>query len=289
MPAPQPHAGAAENRQVHLDAVPPGAQVHGRCRLPERHAQASCPSTNDCQRLATCTGHGPIAAHDDRRLLTSNQRDRWAKAIHVVQVHVRHHGDAAVPGVSRVEPAAEPDLHQRDVDADLPKPAEDHRGEELELGRLTQSGRDPFGPREDLADEACEVGGRNELTVDLGPLSVADQVRLGCFTHPVAGGTQSTASQCDHAALAVRTGDERTAERVLRIAKLAQQRTRPTETQPDPEPAALLQGAHGLVVPERSQGLAPGPSPEAAGSPGHACPGESLTPWSARPRRRRTG
>ena len=72
------------------------------------------------------------------------------------RVDVGDRGHAAVPGVGRVEPAAEPDLDERDVDPLLGEPAEDDRRQELELGRLAEAPRDPVGGRQDLVDEPGE-------------------------------------------------------------------------------------------------------------------------------------
>ena len=57
-------------------------------------------------------------------------------------------GDAAVPGVGGVEPAAEPDLDERHVQPGLGELAEHDRGQQLELGRLAEAAGDPVGRRQ---------------------------------------------------------------------------------------------------------------------------------------------
>ena len=76
-------------------------------------------------------------------------RDRRAEPIHVVEVDVGDDGHAAVPGMGRVEPAAQPDLDEGDVEVRLGEVPEDDRGQQLELGRLAVAAGDAVGDRQD--------------------------------------------------------------------------------------------------------------------------------------------
>ena len=123
---------------------------HGR-RLDdgERHGHPSGAPADDLEGLARGAGHGQVAALDDRGLLPGDGRDRRAQAVRVVEVDVGHDRHAAVPGMGRIEPSAEPDLHQRHVEVGLGEVPEDHGGQQLELGRLAVAPRDLVRDRQD--------------------------------------------------------------------------------------------------------------------------------------------
>ena len=139
----------------------------GGVDLGQRHGQPPRASADDRQTVTARAGHRQVAALDDRGLLAGDLGDRVAEAVHVVEVHVRDDGHAAVPGMGRVEPPAETDLDQRDVRADLGEPGEDDRGQQLELGRVAVAAGDAVGDRQDPLDEAGEVGGGDRPAVDL--------------------------------------------------------------------------------------------------------------------------
>ena len=171
----------------------------------------------------------------------------------MVEVDVRDRGDAAVPGVGRVEPAAEPDLDDGQVDPLLGEPAEGDGRQQLELGRRAGPAGDPSGRVEDLADEPGERRRVDEPAVDLEPLAVAHQVRLGGLGDAIAGGPQRRPGEGEDAALAVRAADERAAEGELRVAELAEERPGPAQPEPDPETTAVLEGPERLLVGEVAQ------------------------------------
>jgi hypothetical protein len=104
--------------------------------------------------------------------------DRRPEPVHVVEVHVGDRGDAAVPGVGRVEPAAEPDLDDGEVDGLLREPGEDHRGQQLELCRRPEpAGHAVRGPHRSI-DQPGERRGVDRYAADLHPLAVRDEVRF---------------------------------------------------------------------------------------------------------------
>ena len=168
----------------------------------------------------------------------------------MIEIDVGHDRHAAVPGMGRIEPPAQADLDQRQVRTDLGEPGEDDRGQQLELGRLAVTRRDPVGGGQDAPDQPREVVRRDRPAVDLDPLAVGDQVRLGGRPDPVAGGSQRGIGEGQHAALAVGPGDQRATDRALGIVEFAEQGARPPEAQPDPEATALGQGSQGVVVGE---------------------------------------
>ena len=127
--------------------------------LGQRDAEAPRASADDRQPVTARAGHGQVAALDDRRLLAGDRRDRVAQAVGVVEVDVGDHRDAAVPGMRRVQPAAEPDLDERDVRPDLGEAGEDDGREELELGRLAVPAGDPVADAEHPLDQPAKSSG----------------------------------------------------------------------------------------------------------------------------------
>src|SRR5213078_1819135 len=123
--------------------------------------------------IASRPGHGPIAASDDRRLLPRDRRDRVTEPRHVVERDVRDRRHAAVPGMGGVEAPAAPDLDEGNLDALLGEPAEEHCGEQLELGWRAVSTIDTISCGEDLANEPAERHRVDGPAVDLQPFAVA--------------------------------------------------------------------------------------------------------------------
>ena len=272
----QADPGPPEPRQLDVDPVAVPAEQRRGPDLGQRHADAPRATPDDRQPVAARAGHGQVAALDDRGLLAGDLGDRVAQAVHVVEVDVRHDRHAAVPGMGRVEPPAQADLDERQVGTDLGEAGEDDGGQQLELGRLAVTRRDPVGGDQDALDQPREVVRGDRPAIDLDPLAVGHQVRLGRGPDPVARGSQRGIGEGQDAALAVGPGDQRATDRALGMVELAEQRPRPPEAQPDPEATAFGQGVQCVVVGE-------------AGSSrriGHRSP---VTRGTARPRRRRTG
>ena len=111
--------------------------------------------------MASASPVAPVTARSPRSMMAAFSRamcgDRRAEPIHVVEVDVGDGRHAAVPGVGRVEPAAEPDLDERDVEVRLGEVPEDDRGQQLELGRLAVPARDAVGDGQDRRDVPGEV------------------------------------------------------------------------------------------------------------------------------------
>ncbi len=269
MPPAEPDLGPPQAGQLHVDAVAVPAEQRRRLRDRQRHIEPTRPSPDDRERRAGRTGHCHVAAFDDRGLLAGDRLDRRAELLHVVQRDVGDHRHAAIPRVRRVQPAAESDLDERDIGLLLREPAEDHRGEQLELGRVAVPSSHSVGNRKDLVDEARKRHGIDRPPVDLQSFAVAHEVRLGRRRHTVSGSLQGGPGEGQHAALPVRARDKRAAHGALRIAQFAQERPRAPEPEPDPEPAAVGQRLERRLVRQR----------------GH----RPVTRGSARPRRTRTG
>ena len=121
----------------------------------------------------------------------------------MVEVHVRHDGHPAVPGVRRVQPPAQTDLDERDIRPHLGEAREDDGGQQLELGRLAVAPRHAVGDRQDALDETGEVVGGDRPSVDLDALAVGDEVWLRGGPDPVARRAQGRLRDGEDAALAV--------------------------------------------------------------------------------------
>jgi hypothetical protein len=159
----------------------------------------------------------------------------------VVEVDVRDRGHAAVPGMGRVEPAAKPDLDDREVNAGIREVAERERGEELELRRRAVAPGDPVCDRQARPDEAREIGGGDGVAGDADPLAIAHQVWLRRLPGTIPGSREAGADERNDAALAVRPADERAADPLLGVPKRRQQGPGPSQAQPDPEAPACFQ------------------------------------------------
>ena len=109
----------------------------------------------------------------------------------MVEVDVGDDGHAAVPGVRRVEPPAEAHLDEGDVDRLLGEPEEDDRGQDLELGRVAEPAADAIRDRQHLPDEPGEGPRIHRPAVDLEPLAVRDEVRLGRLAGAEPGGRRA--------------------------------------------------------------------------------------------------
>ncbi len=187
----------------------------------------------------------------------------------MVERDVGDRRDAAIPDVCRVQPAPESDFDERDIGLLLREPAEDDRGEQLELGRVAVPSGHPVRDRKDLVDETRKRHGIDRPPVDLQSFAVAHEVWLGRRCHPVSGGLEGSAGECQHAAFPVCARDQRAAHGALRIAQFAQKSPRAPKPEPDPEAAAVGQRFERRLVRQRRH--------------------RPVTRGSARPRRTRTG
>ena len=275
VPTAQADPRAAETRQLDVDPVAIPAEQRRGLDLGERDAEAARAPPDDRQRVAARAGHGQVAAFDDRGLLARDRRDRRAEPVHVIEVDVGDDRHAAVPGVGRVEPAAETDLDEREVRSTSAKWANttavrSSNSVGWPCRRATRS-----ETREDSVDEPREVVGVDRPAIDLDPLAVGDEVRLGRRADAVPGRPKRRIGQGQDTALAVRPGDEGAADAQLRVAERVEQGARPAKPQPDPEPAAVCRAPR---APRRRSGR---PSGDVHRS--------TVTLGSALPRRRCTG
>ena len=190
VPASQPDPGSAEPRQIDDQPVTvdrdDGRRVHDR----ERNAEPSRPPPDDRPRVADSTGDGEVAALDDRRLLARDVGDRRAESVGVVEIDVGDRRHPAVPGMGRVEPPAEADLDEREIDPLLGEPAEDDRGQELELGGVPEAAGQPVGGRDRVPHQPGERARIDGSSADLQPLAIGHEVWLRSLSGTDPGGPQ---------------------------------------------------------------------------------------------------
>ena len=125
--------------------------------------------------------------------------------------------------VGRVEPAAEADLEDGDLDAGAAEELEGDRGRHFEEGRLRRSS--PPSARRPSIDAAHVVDGRDQrvagdrTAVDDEALREIDEMRRRVARRAVPGGAQRGVDHRRHRALAVGAGDVDRAERALGMAE----------------------------------------------------------------------
>ena len=97
----------------------------------------------------TCLGRHPAdddrhARLDDAGLLDGDRFERGAQVLLVIEPDRRDGGDQRVEDVGRVEPAAEPDFADRDLDAGAAEQLERHRRRHFEERRVARRARPPL-------------------------------------------------------------------------------------------------------------------------------------------------
>ena len=154
-------------------------------RARAREAHSGSPSTTVAPGATTASFSSAIASR------VSPSTSVWSSATFVRTT------TSAVEHVGRVQPAAEPGLDDRDLDACRRELGERRRRQHLELRRAG-----PLGGRPDALERLLEVG---VLAVDLDPLAPAGDVRRGVRAHaqPFAqrgtrppAGSRSTCRSC---------------------------------------------------------------------------------------------
>ena len=214
----------------------------------DRHPPGATP--DDLERFAGRTRDGDIATLDDGGLLLRDGRDRGAQPVHVVEVDVGDDRDPTVPRMGRIEAAAQPHLHEREVEVRLREVAEDHGRQELELRRVAVAPGDAVRDGQDGLHVSGEVVDPDRPPVDDDALAVRDEVRLWGLADAQPRRSQGAPREGQHAALAVGAGDERPANGELRVTESPEEGAGAAEAHPDPEPAASGKRGEGLVVVE---------------------------------------
>ena len=130
------------------------------------------------------------------------------------------------------------------------------RGEQLELRRRSQAGRDPVGDGQHAPDETGEGPGIDRMAVDHDPLAIRHEVGLRRLADAVARGSQRGAGQRDHRSLAVGAGDQRAVDRELGVAKRMEQGPHPAQPEADAVPAPRLDRRQRLGIGEVRLGWA---------------------------------
>ena len=251
MAAPECHADPTQPPQLDLDAVSvDGTNRHGR-RHGQRSRHSPTSALDDIQRGAPGACYGQVAPYDDGGLLPGDRLHSGSEPVRVIERDVGHDGYSAIPGVGRVEPAAQPDFDDRQIDADFGEPEERDGGQDLELGRVAVAAGHDVGFCQDPAHQSREGVGFNGLAANPKPLAIGDQMGLGRFADPIPGRGQCGAHERQHAALAVRAGDQGAAERSLGMIEPGQECTCASQPQVNAESPAGLERGERLSVGEQ--------------------------------------
>ncbi len=161
---------ATEQAQTHvaqaIEAEPQAATVHaqdGRRRhLGQRSVDPCRAAPDGRQPIAAGARDRAVATLDDGRLLAADGRQAGPEVLHVVEGHVGHRRHPAVPGIGRIEAAAETDLDHGHVDGRSGEGQEGGCGQDLELGRRPQPTGHDIARRQGGAQDVGEVVGRHE-------------------------------------------------------------------------------------------------------------------------------
>ena len=250
MAAPQSHANPSQPPQLDFDPV----TVDGAKRCRRRHGQRSRHSPtsalDDIQRGAPGAGHRQVAAHDDRGLLFGDRLDRGSEPVGVVERYVRDDGHSAVPGVRGVEPAAQPNLDNREIHAHLGEPQERDGRQQLEFGRVAVPAGHGFGLGQHPPGKTRERLAVNRHSADLQPLAVGHEMRLGRLADLVSGRGEGRPNEGQHAALAIRAGNQGAAEGTFGVIESGEQGLRSTKSEANAESTAGCERVERLGVAE---------------------------------------
>ena len=126
-----------------------------------------------------CAGDREAFRLKDAGLLGRDRLERRPQVLGVVECDVRDDFDAQVEDVRGVETTAESHLADEQVDAGAREIVEGGAGQDLEFRRCTQLGRHITNGRLHLGEQCREVGLADRSLINLDPLGVGNEVRLG--------------------------------------------------------------------------------------------------------------
>jgi hypothetical protein len=129
---------------------------------------AECPATFARSRNRT------IAWHDDRRLLLGDQLNGVAEILLMIESDIRHHCDAAIPGVHGVKATAESNLNHCPVDARRAKRIEDDPRKQLELRHWANGALHLISGAQRALHRRREREREERLTVDPNAFAIGD-------------------------------------------------------------------------------------------------------------------
>ena len=222
----KPEVAMYESRPGDAEHVSVPAQG---CRLyadlapeaPELRGDAGGLRLHDLERLALATRDRTIAILDDGRLLVGDLADGVAEILLMVEVDVGDRRHAKVQRIGGVQPSPKTDFAHQPID---PRRQEHdrHRGQHLELGGRAHLRGDLVQGRQQVPKRVDEFVLADGPAVDLDPLGVRDQMRLGHKAHAVPGRTKDRGQAGARRALAVGARDERAAQFSIRCPQAVQ-------------------------------------------------------------------
>ena len=149
-------AGAV--RCAHASSLAIDANDRQRLDDVERHTDALGPAADHAQPgLRGARDRARVTALDDLCLFGRDRLDRRAEHLHVVERDVGDRRHAALPDVRRIEPPADADLDDADLDANAREVQERRRRQHLELGRWAVPAEEPVVGIEHIRQQRNEV------------------------------------------------------------------------------------------------------------------------------------
>ena len=237
---PEVAVGPGRRRDRGLDA---GPFVVGRDELDflaeakQRNVLRLSGRLDDRERGRLGAGNGDAVRFQDASLFGRDRLERRAEVLRVVERDVRDDADSQIEHVGRVQASTEAHLADQQVDAGAGEVVERSAGEDLELRRWAELGRNLINGGLQLREQRSKVILRNRSLVDLDALGVGDEVGLWHQADPVAGCLQDAGHHGADGALAVGAGHMDALEQILWIAELAQQRLGSLQAKLDAESA----------------------------------------------------
>ena len=178
------------------------------------------------------------ARFDDAGFLTGDIRERVAEVLLMIEVDRRDGGHDGLNDIGRVEPSAQANLDDAELDAGVTKQVERHRRRRFEEGRLSRE----RVLRDHRLDRGLHVGrrlphlgGADRLSVDDKSFRQVDEMRRGVASGVVTRAPQHLVDHRGHGSLAVCTGDVNRSKSVLGIAETREQRANVVEAELDAE------------------------------------------------------
>ena len=147
------------------------------------------------------THHHRLAGAHDAGFFAANAFTVGAEQLHVVQVDAGDEGAVGVDDVDRVEPAADADFQDHDVQAGGGHQTENCQHGELEIGQRCLAPQ-----RLDAGKVRQQVGSLHDLAADAAALFKMDQMRRGVDAGAVAGLQQDSFQHRAAGALSVGAG-----------------------------------------------------------------------------------
>jgi len=195
---------------------------------------------------------GWSATSQDAGLVPGDLGERLAKRGRVIVADRRDHRDERIENIRRVQPAADADLHDRDVHPAAGKVQERHRDRRLDVRRRAPRAiSSRFDSRTNRLDHGHEVRPGNHLAAHPNALSVVHEMRLDGQADPQARRPEDPGDHRRGGSLPLGPGHEHTRELRVRIAERREEMAHPGQFHLVVRPSRLIRRDQAVHVPER--------------------------------------